>query len=190
MSSTEKAMSKQHGVDVGRLVDTVNAVQANPDLARFRFHANTEWLGGARVRTQIQEIHQNGQEASKRSRPHEMEGDEPDVLLGADTAPNAVESVLHALTSCLAVGFSYNAAARGIDVKSLSFRIDGDLDLRNFLGIEDGPRPGFQNIRVSYRVESDAPRDQIEELCEYVQETSPVLDIIQNPVPVEVALEG
>jgi hypothetical protein len=39
-------------------------------------------------------------------------------------------------------------------------------------------------------VECDASREQVEELCEYVQETSPVLDIISNSVPVSVSLEA
>ena len=36
----------------------------------------------------------------------------------------------------------------------------------------------------------DAPREKVEELCNYVQETSPVLDILRNPVPVRVTLEN
>jgi len=74
-------------------------------------------------------------------------------------------------------------------VESLEFRLDGDLDVRPFLGISQDPRPGYEGIRVSYRVKSNAPRKQIEELCNYVQATSPVMDIIRNPVPVEVVLE-
>jgi hypothetical protein len=49
--------------------------------------------------------------------------------------------------------------------------------------------PGYDDIRVNYRVKTDAPRDDVLELCEYVQNTSPVLDIIRNPVPVSVDLE-
>jgi uncharacterized OsmC-like protein len=69
-----------------------------------------------------------------------------------------VEAVLHALASCLAVGFIYNAAAQGINVESLSFDLEGDLDLRAFLGLSDQVRPGYENIRLTYRVKSDAPR--------------------------------
>lgn len=51
-------------------------------------------------------------------------------------------------------------------------------------------RRGYENIRLTCRVKSDAPREKVVELCNYVQKTSPVLDIIRNPVPVMVALEG
>jgi uncharacterized OsmC-like protein len=101
-----------------------------------------------------------------------------------------VEAVLHALASCLAVGFVYNAAAQGIQVESLTLRLEGDLDLHPFLGLSDKTRPGYENIKLTYRVKSDAPRAKIVELCDYVQKTSPVLDILRNPVPVTVSLEG
>ncbi len=177
-----------NGVDVGRLVATVEAIQANPELARFKFRATSEWVDGGRSRTRIQGFYGAGQEDASRERPFVLEGDEPPVLLGTNTAPNAVEAVLHALASCLAVGFVYNAAARGIKVESLEFTLEGDLDLRGFLGLSDDVRPGYEGIRLSYRVRANAPREDIVALCDYVQRTSPVLDILRNPVKVSVAL--
>jgi uncharacterized OsmC-like protein len=117
-----------------------------------------------------------------------LEGDEPPVLLGTNTAPNAVEVVLHALASCLTVGFVYNAAAQRIRVESLDFDLEGDLYLQGFLGLSDAVRPGYHGLKVTYRAKTDAPRDKVEALCAYVQKTSPVLDIIRNPVPVSSTL--
>src|SRR3970040_1293559 len=189
MSQT-MAGKQLNGVNVQQLVDTVNAVNADPDIARFRFRAETDWIEGGHSRTKIQGFYGAGQEDTSRTKPFIIDGDEPPVLLGGNAGANAVEAVLHALASCLAVGFVYNAAARGITVESLGFRLEGDLDLHAFLGLSDRIRPGYQNIKVTYRVKADAPREQIVELCDYVQKTSPVLDIIRNPVPVTVALES
>jgi uncharacterized OsmC-like protein len=177
-----------NGVDVDRLTGTVRAIQENSDLARFQFRAHSEWTDGGHSRTTIQDFYGAGQEDDSRSVAFTLEGDEPPVLLGANKAPNAVETVLHALASCLAVGFVYNAAAQGIQVESLDFDLEGDLDLRGFLGLSDEVRPGYEGIRVRYQVRADAPREKIEELCAYVQRTSPVLDIIRSPVPVTVEL--
>jgi Predicted redox protein, regulator of disulfide bond formation len=179
-----------NGVNVDQLVDTVNAIRQNPDLARFQFRAHNEWLEGGHSRTFIQGFYGAGQEDTSRPTPFVLEGDEPPVLLGENTAANAVEAVLHALASCLAVGFIYNAAAQGIKIDSLEFELEGDLDLHAFLGLSDQVRPGYENIRLSYRVKSDAPREKIVALCEYVQKTSPVLDIIRNPVPVSISLKN
>jgi uncharacterized OsmC-like protein len=187
---TTRTLTQLNGVNVEQLVATVNAIQQNPDLARFQFRARNEWIGGGHSRTSIQGFYGAGQEDASRSRPFILEGDEPPVLLGNNAGANAVEAVLHALASCLAVGFIYNAAAQGINVESLSFDLEGDLDLRAFLGLSKEVRPGYSGIHLTYRVKSDASREKIEELCDYVQKTSPVLDIIRNPVPVTVTIEN
>lgn len=177
-----------NGIDVQRLKETIGHIQENPGLAKFAFRARTSWAGGARTRTKIDGFYGAGQEDDSRSRPFELTGDEPPVLLGTNTGPNAVEVVLHALASCLAVGFVYNAAARGIEIEALDLELEGDLDLHNFLGLSQDVRPGYEGIEVSYRVRSDAPREQLIELCDYVQRTSPVLDILANPVPVSISM--
>lgn len=106
------------------------------------------------------------------------------VLLGSDKGPNAIESVLQALTSCLSVGFSYNAAAMGISINSLEFDVEGNLDLHGFLGLSDTIRPGANNVRLTYRIDCDAPPAKVDELAAHVQKTSPVMDILRNPVEV------
>ena len=179
-----------NGVNVDQLVGTVNAVKETPEIARFQFRAHTDWVGGGQSRTTIQSFYGAGQEDASRTEPFVIKADEPPVLLGGNQGPNAVEAVLHALASCLAVGFIYNAAAQGIRVDALEFDLEGDLDLQGFLGLSEQVRPGYEGLRVTYRVKSDAPRETIEELCAYVQKTSPVLDIIRNPVPVTVKLEA
>ncbi|HJX15456.1 MAG TPA: OsmC family protein [Candidatus Deferrimicrobiaceae bacterium] len=179
-----------HGINIDQLVGTINAIKENPDLARFQFRAVTEWVDGGHSRTKIQGFYGAGAEDASRNSPFVLEGDEPPVLLGSNVGPNAVETVLSALASCLTVGIVYNAAARDIEVESLSFSMQGDIDLHGFLGLSDRVRPGYQNIRLSCRVKSDASREKLEELWAYVQRTSPVLDIVRNPVPVSLTIEN
>jgi uncharacterized OsmC-like protein len=186
----QQTVNMVNGVNVDQLVGTIQAVKENSDLAKCKFRAETEWISGGHSRTKIQSFYAAGQEDTSRAQPFTLDGDEPPVLLGENHGPNAVEAVLHALASCLAVGFIYNAAAMGIRVESLTFKLEGDLDLHAFLGLSEQTRSGYENIRLAYRVKSDAPREKIVELCNYVQKTSPVLDIIRNPVPVTVTLEG
>lgn len=184
-----KDQKNLNGVNVDQLVETINAIKEKPDLAKFKFRANNEWISGGHSRTKIKSFYGAGQEDSSRQKEFILEGDEPPVLLGENHAPNAVESVLHALTSCLSVGFIYNAAARAIKVDELEMNVEGDLDLNAFLGISDKKRPGYNNLELSYTVKADASEEEIKDLCNYVQNTSPVMDIIKNPVPVTVKLE-
>lgn len=188
MTSETDTPGVLNGVNVEQLLGTIEAIKTNPDLARFQFRANTTWISGGHSQTTIQGFSGAGSEDRSRTAPFVVEGDEPPVLLGNNAGPNAVETVLAALASCLAVGFVYNAAAQGITIDKLDFALEGDLDLHAFLGLSDATRPGFEGIRLTYHVASAAPREKLEALCTYVQRTSPVLDIIRNPVPVSVTL--
>ena len=176
-----------NGVNVTQLIDTIELIKNDPSLARFRFRSRTRWDEGGRCATEIAGFYGAGSEIT-RSSTHTLAGDEPPVLLGSDTAPNAVETVLHALAACISVGYVYNAAARGITIQSLRLDAEGELDLHAFLGLSAAARPGFERITFTATVKADAPRAQLEELCEYVQRTSPVLDIIRNPVSVSIRL--
>lgn len=184
MTKQQIAPTALNGVNLDHMMGTTNAIKENPQLAKFQFRATSEWISGGHSRTCIQGFYGTGQEDTSRTQPFVLEGDEPPVLLGTNKAPNAVEAVLHALASCPAVGFAYNATAQGIKLEKLEFDLEGNLDLHAFLGLSDEVRPGYQNIRLTYRVECDAPREKVEELCNYIQKTSPVLDLIRNPVPV------
>lgn len=174
-----------NGVNIDQLIGTINAVKEKPELAKFIFHAKNKWISGGNSVTTIQNFYGVGQEIS-REKQFEINGDEPPVLLGENLAPNAVEAVLHALASCLAVGIVYNASAKNIKINKLEFDLDGDIDLQGFLGLSDKVHSGYQNIRVNCRIDEDAPREELEKLCQYVQKTSPVLDIIRNPINVSI----
>lgn len=177
-------MTVRNGVDVDRLVATIGAVRSDDRIAQFTFRARNTWETGGRSRGHIQEFEHAGATTSERPTPFELIGDEPPILLGTNAGPNAVELCLQALAFCYAVGFAYNAAAKGIEIEELRYEVEGDLDLHRFLGL-GGPRAGFSAIRATGWVRSpNATREQLDELCQYVQDTSPVRDILANPVPV------
>ena len=178
----------RNGVDVDRLVATVGAVGENGELSKFTFRARSSWEMGGRNRGEIREFEHAGAPTTERPTAFELIGDEPPVLLGTNAGPNAVELVLQALAFCYAVGYVYNAAARGIEIEELRYEVEGDLDLHRFLGL-GGPRAGFSEIRAKGWVRSpNASKEQLEELCQYVQDTSPVRDILADPVPVRTDL--
>ena len=185
----EVATIFKNGVNVDQLVGTIEAIKGDPDIAKFQFRAKTKWVNGGHCRTEFKNFYGAKIEDTSRNEPIVLEGDEPSVLLGNDHGANAVEAVLHALASCLSVGFVYNAAARGISVESLDFSLEGNIDLHAFLGLSETSRPGYENIKVKYSVKADAPKEKLEELCAYVQKTSPVLDILRNPVSVGIEME-
>lgn len=168
-------MAKVNGVDADELNALVEAVKADPGKGHVEFNTKTHWIDGAHSKTKI--------------RNFTVESDEPEGLLGSNMAPNPVELVLASLGSCLAVGFAYNAAVMGITILSLDIDIKGNLDLRGFFGISDRVRPGYQKIAVTCKIDSNATGEQLEKLCKYVRDTSPVADIVGNSESLEILLD-
>jgi uncharacterized OsmC-like protein len=178
-----------NGVDVDRLFATIDAVGKDTSLADFRFRAENSWMRGGHNRSTIQGFYGAGQEDPTRTKPFVLDNDEPAVLLGEDHGANPVEYVLHALAGCVTTSLVYHASARGIRIDEVSSTLEGQLDLRGFLGMDDTVRNGYEKIRVTLRVKGDATDEQLEELCRLAERRSPVFDIVSNPVPVEVKLE-
>lgn len=175
-----------NGVDVERMGTTVQAVQQNSSLASYQFRTANRWIDGGHNRSTIQSFYGAGQEDSIRTKPFVLDADEPPALLGKDQGANPVEYVLHALAACLTTSLVYHAAARGIKVESVESKLEGDLDLRGFLGISDQVRKGYQSVRVNFTIKSDASAEQLGELTKF----SPVYDILSNPVPVSIHIES
>ncbi len=180
---------ERNGISVDQLMATIEAVKAQPELARFQFRSKTTWEGGGHSEARIQSFYGTGHEDSSRDEPFVIVSDEPPILLGTNHGPNAVELVLAALASCLTVSIVYCAAASNITVQKLTLALEGDLDLHAFLGLSETIRPGYEGIQVRYHVVSDASAEQLAELMAHAQEISPVLDIVRNPVPVTFVAE-
>jgi uncharacterized OsmC-like protein len=178
-----------NGVDVDRLFGTIDTIEEKPAIAKFQFRAANRWLGGGLNRSAIQGFYGAGREDATRTRPFVLDNDEPDVLLGTDQGANPVEYVLHALAGCLTTSLVYHAAARGIAVEEVESTLEGDLDLRGFLGLSDEVRSGYERVRVKFRIKADATPEQIDELCRTAQRRSPVFDIVSHGVPVSVSAE-
>ena len=174
-----------NGVNVAELSRTIDALRRQPALGAFQFRAKNRWLEGGHNRSTIQEFFGCGKEDGTRSEPFIFDADEPPVLHGGDKGANPVEFVLHALAACMTTTMVYHAAARGIEIEAVSSELEGDIDVRGFMGLSDDVRKGYHDVRVNMRVQSNASADQLAELAKY----SPVYDIVSNSLPVHVLIE-
>lgn len=186
---TAKETNYLNGVNVTQLVDTVNLIQSNNEIAKFNFRASNKWINGGYNRTTVKDFYGACQEDTSRVEPFVIDNDEPGVLLGEDNGANPVEYVLSALAGCMTTTMVYKAAANGIKLLEVESELEGDIDLRGMLELSDDVRNGFQNIRVNFRVKIDGPEDQVEFLKELCT-TSPVFDIVTNPVPVTLSVKS
>ncbi len=163
-----------NSVNIAAVGDLVTAIQEEPAAADTIWKSTVDWKGGFR--------------SESRSRDFDpAPSDEPLGLGGEDTAPNPVEQVLGAFGNCLAVGYAANATVAGIELKSLRIELEGDLDLHAFLGLREG-HAGFESIKATVSIESDAPPSAIEELHDKVISTSPVGHTLKQAIPLTVDL--
>ncbi len=188
---TTQAAEKQkmvNGVDVDQLFATIEAIKGAPDVAKFQFRVKNKWINGGHNHTTITDFYGAGQD-HQHEVVFELKADEHQVLLGEDKGPNPVEYLLTGLTGCLTSALIYHAAARGIKIKGLQSRVEGDLDLRGFLGLSPDVKVGYENIRVYFKIDADVSEEQKQELIEIAQKYSPVFNTVTNPTSVSVSLE-
>ena len=176
----------RNGVDLELLFGTLDAIKAQPELARFQFRVTNHWIDGAHNRSSIHGFYGAGQEDASRERAWTIDAGEPPVLIGTNQGPNPAEYLLHALAACLTTSLVYVAAARGVRLTEVRSRLEGDMDVQGALGLSDEHRNGFERIRVFFRVEGDAPEEKLREAVARAQQRSAVFDMVTNGVPVTV----
>ncbi|MBI1212046.1 MAG: OsmC family peroxiredoxin [Alphaproteobacteria bacterium] len=185
MQTTMTKSKVLNGVDVTALESTIAAIEANTEIAKFNFRVVNRWMGGDKNRSTIKGF--TGALAEQREGVQAFIADngEHPILLGHDEAPNPIEWLLHAMIGCMTTATAYHAAAAGITVGAIESEIEGDLDLRGFLGISPEARKGLNAVRVRMRVRTGADAPTIKDLAT----RSPVFDIVSRALPVSVAIE-
>ena len=181
-ATTESPM--RNGVDTATLFATLDAVKANPDIAKFQFRATNSWVSGTHNRSTIHGFYGAGQEMAHRQEST-FDADHPEILVGADNAPTPVEFLLHAIAACLTSGLANIAAVRGVNLTSVRSTVEGDINLLGILGLSDEVRNGYEQIRISFQLEGDDP-DKLRGLVERSRLRSAVYDVLTNGVPVSI----
>ena len=171
-----------NGVDLDTLMATVSAIQADPELGASRFRARNTWMGGNHNRSTVSGFFGAKQEIAHQQ-TFTMDADEPAILAGHDHGANPVEHLLHALASCLTTSMVAHAAVRGIEIEEVESELEGDIDLRGFLGLAPDVPKGYTEIRANFRIKAK-PEDlsRIKELAEF----SPVFNTITKGARVAV----
>jgi uncharacterized OsmC-like protein len=185
MATATKFSPVVNGVMVDDLMNTVDAIKANPEIAKFKFRVRNQWEGAGRNVSVADGFYGVTQEHS-RQKAFVLEADEPAILLSKDTAANPAEHLLHSLAACLTTSMVYHAAARGIQIEEVESSLEGDIDLQGFLELDPRVRTGFQGIRVHFKIKADASDEQLQQIAQLGPRYSPVFDTLTKGVQVSV----
>lgn len=175
-----------NGIDTVALSAFAGTVAANSAEGDLAFLVTSHWRGGTRSEARVTSYRLG---KTTHARDFTIHADEPEELLGRNEAPNPQELLFAALNGCMIVGFAANAALANIELKALSIRTEGALDLRGFLGLDPAVNPGYERVRQVIEITTDAPREQVEALFEVVLATSPNFNNFRRAISMAPRLE-
>jgi len=184
--SEAKTIAK-NGVNVEALIAAREALSKAPEAAQFKWRATNEWKYGTHSQSTVEGYFGLGQE-QRHKKAFSFDADHPAVFAAEDNGITPVEFVLVGLASCLTAGIAAVAQHRNIQLRSVKATIEGDMDIQGILGIDSDIRNGYNGIKVTYDIDADAKREDIEALVAQSQKRSAVYDIVTNPTNVTVVV--
>jgi uncharacterized OsmC-like protein len=178
-------VSVNNGVNVGALLAAREALKSAPQAAKFTWRASCKWQHGTHSQTKVQGFHGLGEE-QKHKTEFSFEADHPEIFASEDLGATPVEMVLVGLASCLTAGVAAVAQNRGVQLRSVEAKLEGSMDIQGILGIDSDVRNGYDDIKVTFHIDADAPKKEIEAIVAQSQKRSAVYDIVTNPTTVSV----
>jgi uncharacterized OsmC-like protein len=176
-----------NGVNVDALLAARTALKDAPQAAKFTWRASCKWQNGTHSNTKVQGFFGLGQE-QKHKTEYSFSADHPEIFASEDLGATPVEYVLVGLASCLTAGVAAVAQNRGIQLRSVEAKLEGTMDIQGILGIDSDVRNGYDDIKVTFNIDADASRQEIEALVAQSQKRSAVYDIVTNPTNVSVVV--
>jgi uncharacterized OsmC-like protein len=174
-----------NGVNVQALLDAREALKGAPGATAFTWRASCKWQNGTYSTTNVKGFYGLGQEQSHKTETS-FAADHPEIFAAEDRGITPIEYVLVGLASCLTAGIAAVAQNRGVQLNSVESQLEGKMDIRGILGMDSDVRNGYDDIKVTFKIDADAPRQEIEAIVAQSQKRSAVYDIITNPVNVTV----
>jgi uncharacterized OsmC-like protein len=176
-----------NGVNVAALLAARDALTGAPEAAQFTWRASCTWRNGTHSQSTVAGFTGLGAEQQHRT-TYEFDVDHPECFASADNGATPVEFVLVGLVGCLTAGVASVAQHRGIQLRSVTATIAGQMNILGILGADPDVRNGFDAITVRFAIDADASRDDIEALVAQAQKRSAVFDVVTNPTRVLVEL--
>ena len=179
--------SVNNGVNVDALLAAREALKAAPQAAKFTWRASCTWKNGTHAESKVEGFHGLGQE-QKHKTAFSFETDHPEIFASEDLGATPVELVLVGLASCLTAGVAAVAQNRGVQLRSVEAKLEGSMDIQGILGIDSDVRNGYDDIKVTFNIDADASKKDIEAIVAQSQKRSAVYDIVTNPTNVTVVV--
>ena len=98
------------------------------------------------------------------------------------------DMLLEALAACAGVTLSAVTTSLGLAVRGGTVKAEGDLDFRGTLGVSKDVPVGFQKIRVSFELDTDASEDELATLRRLTERYCVVYQTLARPAEMTLRL--
>jgi len=146
-----------------------------PDRALVTLHANAE-LDGLGISCKVE----TGR-AVVEAGLHPATGGDGSLACSGDM-------LLEALVACSGVTLRAVATSLGLQIRGGTVRAEGDLDFRGTLGVDKSAPVGFQAIRLSFDLDTDATEEELATLRKLTERYCVVYQTLRTPPEIEVRL--
>lgn len=173
-------MATLNHVNVTLLEQVIKEAGADSSKAKRSQKMEGEWLleeGGPQFRAEV----------SFEGGKMVMEADQPRNLGGGGSRPGPLHYCFFGLLSCYTATFAMVASLKGIRLRRLTAKLEGDLNFSRVFGLSGGPV--MEEVRIALKVESDAPREKLEEVERLAYERCPAVFALTEPIELKTTLE-
>jgi uncharacterized OsmC-like protein len=179
------------GVNVQVLGTVVEAIKQRPEMAKATFQVQTQWQkgDGFKITSNTQSFRMGEQTVGTR-KAFTIVSDFPREVGGNGIGPTVCELCMASIGSCISQTIVAYATRMGIELDGIRIETEGDMDFRGMTGVSDQVRPGAQEFRLSFHLESrTASKEQLERLFELGKKFSPAMDTLTHGTAIKMALK-
>lgn len=173
-------MTMVNNVNIRVLEEIVKEAESDASKVKSSQRIEGEWLleeGGPQFKAEVS--FEGGKVV--------MESDQPKNLGGGGTRPGPLHYCFFGLVSCYTATFATMASMMGIELRRLSAKLEGDLNFSRVFGLSH--EPVIEEVHITLQVESDAPRERLEEVERVTIERCPAVFALTEQVKLTASLE-
>lgn len=173
-------MTIVNNVNIGALEEIVKEAETDASKVKSSQTIEGEWLleeGGPQFKAEVS--FEGGKVV--------MESDQPKNLGGGGTRPGPLHYCFFGLVSCYTATFATMASMMGVELRRLTAKLEGDLDFSRVFGLSQ--EPVMEEVHITLQVESDAPREKLEEVERVTIERCPAVFALTERVKLKASLQ-
>jgi uncharacterized OsmC-like protein len=177
---------RRNGIDLD-LMDYYVGGMRGPEKWLCTARSRHRWIDAFAVEGYIDQSEEGGETQIRAH--HRFRTDWPPPFSGDSGMIPGLEMLLGAVANCAATTCIAKATLRGISIDELEAVAEASVDVRGVFEAAGAARPGWPAVHVTLHIRSQADDETLRSLVQNVRATSPALDTIENPVPLQLDLQ-